>query len=72
MFLSEDNGRTWPHGIAFPDARHIVFSCILNSGNVLFSALAKLYLSTDDLKTYTQITVKATRKRSVRPTRWAR
>jgi hypothetical protein len=26
VFLSEDNGRTWPHSIAFPDARHIVFS----------------------------------------------
>jgi len=58
VFLSEDNGRTWPHSMAFPDARHIVFSCILKNGNVLFSALAKLYLSTDNLKTYEQITVK--------------
>ncbi len=60
VFLSEDNGRTWPHSIAFPDARHIVFSCILKNGNVLFSALAKLYLSADNLKTYKQITVKDT------------
>ena len=58
VFLSENNGRTWPHNSAFPDARHIVFSCILGNGNVLFSALAKLYLSTDNLKTYRQITVK--------------
>ncbi len=58
VFLSEDNGRTWPHSAAFPDARHVVFSCILKNGNVLFSALAKLYLSTDNLKTYRQITVK--------------
>lgn len=58
VFLSEDNGRTWPHGMAFPDARNIVFSCILKNGNILFSALAKLYLSTDNLKTYRQITVK--------------
>ena len=58
VFLSEDNGHTWPHGIAFPDARHIVFSCILKNGNILFSALAKLYLSTDNLKTLRQITVK--------------
>lgn len=58
--LSEDNGRTWPHSIAFPDARHIVFSCILKNGNILFSALAKLYLSTDNLKTYNEITVKNT------------
>jgi hypothetical protein len=60
VFLSEDNGHTWPHSVAFPDARHIVFSEILKNGNVLFSALAKLYLSTDNLKTYKQITVKDT------------
>jgi len=58
VFLSEDNGHTWPHSAAFPDARHVVFSCILKNGNVLFSALAKLYLSTDNLKTYKQITLK--------------
>jgi hypothetical protein len=58
IFLSEDNGRTWPHAAKFPDAKHIVFSCILKNGNVLFSALAKLYLSTDNLKTYRPITVK--------------
>jgi hypothetical protein len=58
VLLSEDNGRTWPHSSAFPDARQIVFSCILQNGNVLFSALAKLYLSTDNLRTYRQITVK--------------
>ena len=50
VFLSEDNGRTWPHSIAFPDARHIVFSCILKNGNVLFSALARLYLSPRSVK----------------------
>jgi len=60
VFLSEDNSRTWPHSIAFPDARHIVFSCILKNGNILFSALAKLYLSTDNLKTFNEITVEDT------------
>lgn len=60
IFLSEDNSHTWPHEAAFPDAKHIVFSCILKNGNILFSALAKLYLSTDNLKTYKQITVKDT------------
>ncbi len=58
VLLSEDNGRTWPHSAAFPDARHIVFSVILGNGNILFSALARLYLSTDNLKTYKPITVK--------------
>ncbi len=58
VYLSEDNGRTWPHSAAFADARHIVFSCILGNGNVLFSSLAKLYLSTDSLQTIQQVTVK--------------
>ncbi len=58
ILLSEDNGHTWPHHAAFPNAGDIVFSCILKNGNVLFSALAKLYLSTDNLKTYREITVK--------------
>jgi len=58
VFLSGDNGRTWPQVTGFPDARHIVFSCILKNGNILFSALAKLYLSTDNLKTYREIRVK--------------
>ena len=60
VLLSEDNSHTWPHSIAFPDARHIVFSCILKNGNILFSALAKLYLSTDNLKSFKEITVKDT------------
>ena len=60
VLLSEDNGRTWPHSAAFADARRIVYSCILKNGNILFSAMAKLYLSTDNLKSYEQITVKDT------------
>ena len=59
IFLSEDNGHTWPHSTAFPDAPLITFSHILKNGNVLFATGAKLYLSTDNLKTYQQITVKA-------------
>jgi hypothetical protein len=57
IFLSEDNGRTWPHQIAFPNARHITFSVILENGNILFATRSRLYLSTDNLKTYRQITV---------------
>ncbi|HPM83187.1 MAG TPA: hypothetical protein PLF81_20940 [Candidatus Anammoximicrobium sp.] len=59
IFLSEDNGHTWPHRTAFPDAQRIVFSHILKNGNVLFATGAKLYLSADNLKTCRQITVKA-------------
>ena len=56
--LSEDNARTWPHRLAFPDARHITFSCILKGGNVLFATGSKLYLSTDNLKTVRPVTLK--------------
>ena len=59
IFLSEDNGHTWPHSIAFPDKQRITFSHILKNGNVLFAAGSKLHLSTDNLKSYRQITVKA-------------
>ena len=59
VFLSEDNGRTWPHSIPFPDARHITFSCILRNGNILFCTRTQIYLSKDNLKTYQPITVKA-------------
>ena len=58
VFLSEDNGRTWPHGIEFPDAPRLNFSHILNNGNVLFAAGSKLYLSTDKLKSYRPVTVR--------------
>jgi hypothetical protein len=37
-----------------------MFSCILKNGNILFSTLNKLYLSTDKLKSFKQITVKNT------------
>jgi hypothetical protein len=58
VFLSEDNGRTWPHSTEFPNANHITFSCILENGNIVFATRTKLYLSTDDLNTWTQIVVK--------------
>jgi hypothetical protein len=58
ILLSEDNGKTWPHSADFPDAKNITFSCLLKNGNVLFATRAELYLSTDKLKTFKQITVK--------------
>ncbi|WP_145074291.1 hypothetical protein [Aureliella helgolandensis] len=57
IFLSEDNGHTWTHRAAFPDAENITFSCILKNGNILFATRQKLFLSTDNLATYRQITV---------------
>ncbi len=58
IFLSEDNGKTWAHSAAFPDAENITFSCILKNGNILFATREKLFLSTDNLKTHRQIIVK--------------
>jgi hypothetical protein len=59
LFLSEDNGRSWPRSLPFPDAQRVTFSHILKNGNILFATGSKLYLSTDKLKSYQQITVKA-------------
>lgn len=58
VFLSEDNGETWRHDALFRNADNITFSCILKSGNILFATRTKLYLSTDNLRTYKQIVVK--------------
>ncbi|MCC6862360.1 MAG: hypothetical protein IT158_27540 [Bryobacterales bacterium] len=58
VFLSADNGRTWPHSAPFPDASRITFSHILKNGNILFATGSKLYLSTDNLKDYREVIVK--------------
>lgn len=58
IYLSEDNGVTWPHHAPFSAADKITFSCILGNGNVLFATRTKLYLSTDNLSTHRQIIVK--------------
>lgn len=58
IFLSEDNSYTWPHRSAFPDARNIQFSHIFENGNILFATRTKLYLSTDNLRSYNEITLK--------------
>jgi len=59
IFLSKDNSHTWPHSAEFPDASRITFSHILKNGNILFATGAKLYLSTNNLKSYKQVIVKA-------------
>ena len=58
IMLSEDNGLTWPHSLAFPNAHNITFSCILKNGNVVFATRSKLYLWTDNYKTCEQIILK--------------
>jgi hypothetical protein len=60
VFLSEDNARTWPYSMTFPNAHNITFSTILANGNILFATRTRLYISTDNLKTCHQIIVKDT------------
>lgn len=67
VLLSEDNGHTWPHSLAFPGAQRITFSHILKNGNILFATSAHLYLSTDNLKSYQPVTVKAADGSKYRP-----
>jgi hypothetical protein len=59
IFLSEDNGHHWPHSADFADATRITFSHILKNGNVVFATGSKLYLSTNKLKSYREVVVKA-------------
>ncbi len=56
--VSEDNGRTWPHRLAFAGARNVTFSHIFENGNVLFATRTTLHLSTDNLKTCRPVTLK--------------
>ncbi len=58
VMYSEDNAKTWARSAAFADAANIMFSSILGNGNIVFATLTRIYLSTDNLKTYREITVK--------------
>jgi len=58
IMLSEDNGHTWRHRAAFADANRITFSCLLGNGNIVFATRSRLFLSTDNLKTFDQVIVK--------------
>ncbi len=58
LLLSEDNGRTWPHGLDFADAQNLQFSHIFANGNVLFGTRTELFLSRDNLRTCEPITVR--------------
>lgn len=67
IFLSDDNGTSWAHSAAFDDADNITFSCLLKNGNVLFATREKLFLSTDNLKTYRPVIVQDPRGRDYLP-----
>ena len=67
VMLSEDNGQTWPHRLAFADADNVTFSCILRNGNVVFATRERLYLSTDNLRTCDEVIVKGLDGADYRP-----
>lgn len=58
VLLSEDNAKTWPHSADFADAEDIMFSSILGNGNIVFATRTKIYVSTDNLKSYREVIVK--------------
>ncbi len=58
IFLSGDNGKTWPHSAEFAEAENITWSCLLKNGNILFATRTRLFLSTDNLQTHREIIVK--------------
>lgn len=58
IFLSKDNSRTWYRRAEFPNAQMITFSHIFGNDNILFATQAKIYLSSDNLRSYKEITIK--------------
>jgi hypothetical protein len=58
IFLSKNNSHNWHYRSAFPGARDITFSHIFRNGNILFATKAKIYLSTDNLKSYREVFLK--------------
>jgi len=58
VFLSKDNSHNWYRKSGFKDGKNITFSHIFGNGNILFATKAKIFLSTDNLKSYREITVK--------------
>jgi hypothetical protein len=57
IHLSEDNARTWSRGVAFADAAQIDFSCLLADGNIVFATRSRIFVSTDRLRSYRELTV---------------
>lgn len=57
LFLSEDNGSSWSAGTDFADSENIMFSCFLKNGNIVFATMNRIFLSTDKLASYREITI---------------
>jgi len=67
VFLSEDNAKSWTHSAPFADAENIMFSSILASGSIVFATRTKIYVSTDNLKSYRELTIKGRDNRAYLP-----
>ena len=67
VFLSDDGAKTWAYSAEFADAEDIMFSSILGNGNIVFATRTRIYLSTDNLKTYRELVVKDRNGRAYRP-----
>lgn len=59
VFLSEDNGKTWPHAAEFPEAKDILFSSLLANGRVLFATQRRIFAGNADLSEIRELTVRA-------------
>lgn len=58
LMLSLDGGDTFPYHIAFEDCDNIGMSYIFANGNIVFATKEHIYLSKDNLTSYSEITVK--------------
>ena len=67
ILYSEDNGKSWARQTPFPDAANVLWSTFLKNGNILFATRANLYLSTDNLATWREITVQRPDGSAYRP-----
>ncbi len=55
IYLSEDNGKTWTHEAAFPDAERILFSSLLANGRVVFATERRIFSASGDLSDLREI-----------------
>lgn len=58
VYLSADNGKTWPHEAEFAEAEHIQFSSLLANGRVVFATERRVYSAGEDLSDLREITVR--------------
>ncbi len=67
IFLSEDNGRTWPYEAEFAEAENIQFSSLLGNGKVVFATARQIFIGNKDLSQIRELTVQDRRGRNYLP-----